>query len=628
MDAYLRKQLHENSLNFKTSLDRIIDKYSKLQHEDGGIEVDLDIIQTKTLEDYMRLSKIDLNKLESKSLDGLQEESLKEQDITISSRLDFSHEDGRSDKTSFISQFSGDDYAMAKSDSTQLTVSSLDESQRSFPEAELQPEDQDEELELTLRSHGSTLVELYPSMISRIEKAWHRKNVSEVADSVLRRYRRWRQQSNRSNLNNTFIVTLRHTNSNTKKMTSRTLLKKNFKRREKKHFTGIESASPSPLRTVSNLQEREARQQCLGTERGQQTRDKYQPILAMDLSGATEPQDILLNETFTVSEPTQTGVQPSTYSASPSRPCYPTTKASLDQSLWSKRLSLSAQSEQAAGRSMYAVKERPDIYGSPVRQSPSIAMKMTSLSGSPQSLSKSSRQYSVDSFSRVTTRPRSISVSLSSPQQKRCEDLRMLYPQNSNSLHPQLRSPQSSTAGHRRLCRQLSFDSLQPSFRVFCSPKKLDEDFKKLYHKFVCQNKSVFSDTPPCRLCGGKSEANKSNSASALAALALSPHRSVLRKRHRELEWNSQPQSKRSREECYTSSPGSKRHSKEMLRRCLSPSELEQAHDDLALSSSKHSMFQKVSTKKRLTDAPQEAWMLQGDRLESSVATSYSPGKW
>ncbi|KAK2811563.1 hypothetical protein Q5P01_000194 [Channa striata] len=375
---------------------------------------------------------------------------------------------------------------MAKSDTSQLTVSSLDESHRHFPETDLQPEDQDEELELTLRSHGSTLEELYLSMISRIGKAWHRRNVSEAADSVLRRYRRWRQRSNRSNLNNT----TRHTTSNPKQMNSKTLLKKNFKM-EKRHFTGIESASLSPLRKVINLQEEE-QQQCSGNERGLHRRDK--PVLVIDLTGASDPEDILLNETFTVSELTQMGAQSSTYSASPSQPRYPT-KIYSDQSQWSRRLSLSGQSEQASGRSMYAVEKRLDVYGSPVRQSPSKARMMTSLRCSPQPLSKSPRQYSLESFSRVTTRPRSMSTSLSSPPQKPCGDVRMLYRQNSNhSLQSQPRSPQSSTAeGHRKLCRQLSFDSLQPSYRVSYSPKKLDEDFKN----FTTRNAAYFKKSVP-----------------------------------------------------------------------------------------------------------------------------------
>lgn len=473
---------------------------------------------------------------------------------------------------------------MPRSDTTQLTVSSLNESQGNVSETELQPEDQDEELEMALRSHG-TLVELYPSMISRIERAWHRNNVSEAADTVLRRYRRWRQQSNRSHINNTFIVTLRQANSKPRKMSRKMLLKEDTP--EKGQFMGTEHAPQSPLQTVTNLQDWEAQQQSPGRERALWRREQRQPILAMDLSEASG-------------------------------------KASLDWSLRARRLSLSAPLEQATGRSVYAseatsLKERPDIYSSPVRQSPSKVRMITGFSGSPHSFSRSPREYSVESFSRETTRPRSLSTSLYSPLGKPTGDLRMLYPQDS-SHSLQLHSSQSAREGHRlRLWRHLSFDSSQPSFHVSCSPKVLDEDFKKLYHKLVCKNKS-FLNGPPCRFCAENSETSQGHSSSALAALALSPHRSVLRKRHRELGWDSHPQSKRSREECYAYSPGSKRHRKEMLRRCLSPSELEKSHYDFSHSSNKH-VFERVGTQQRSADT----WMSRGRHL--SAAESSGLGK-
>ncbi|KAM6938083.1 uncharacterized protein PEZ65_004438 [Lycodopsis pacificus] len=296
----------------------------------------------------------------------------------------------------------------------------------------------------------------------------------------------------------------------------------------------------------------------------------------MDLSGPSETfmtRERELDETFTVSEASLLGEQPSTCTFSPSRPCHPAAKGPIDLSLRSRRLSLNAHSLQADRCSTYAsetVRGRPDIYGSPVRQSPSHARMMTSLSRSPHGFSRSPRTYPGESFSREPSKPRLIAT----PPQKPAVPLRMLHPQDSHhSLHPQLRSPQSAAAeGRHGLRRHLSFDSSLPSFRVWSSPKKLDEDFLKLYHKFVCQSKSSFFNGLHCRLCAKRSEASRvlSSSSSALAALALSPHRALLRKRHRELDWDGHPQSKRYRDERCPSSPGSKRHDKEMLRRCLS----------------------------------------------------------
>ncbi|TKS81519.1 Galectin-9 [Collichthys lucidus] len=71
-------------------------------------------------------------------------------------------------------------------------------------------------------------------------------------------------------------------------------------------------------------------------------------------------------------------------------------------------------------------------------------------------------------------------------------------------------------------------------------------DFVKLYHKLVCQNKSSFFHR--LYLCQ-KSEASRGHSSSSLAILALSPHRSLLRKRHRELGWDSHHQSRLFRDE-------------------------------------------------------------------------------
>ncbi|XP_073332033.1 uncharacterized protein [Pagrus major] len=627
MDAFLQKQLQCNSLNFKMSLDRIAEKYSKPQYQDGGIEVDINNTNYRTLAGYMQQSRTAMKRLESQSLT---DESLRSQDITRDSQLDFTHEDVEADESCVSSvsstQFSLEDPGMASSHMTQLTVSSLDESRRSLSETELLPEDLDEELEMSLRSHGSSLVDLYPSMISRIGKAWHRQHVSDAADSVLKRYRRWRQKPNRSHLNNTFIVPQRQGNPN---KSSKMLLKETLNSPVKIQYLETDATPWSPLKIMTNAQDWQAHHQSPKRVRDSQ----HQPVLVMDFSDSSEtykPKDLSLNETFDVSE------QPSTY---PSRPFYPTAKASLDLSLRSKRLSLAAPSPQTDVCSVYASQERPDIYSSPVRQSPLKARVIAGLIRSPHALSRSPRAQSVESVSRVPSRRRSLSTSLSSPH-KPTVQLRMLNAQDSHhSLQSQLPSPQSATAaGERhRLRRHLSFDSsILQSTQVSSSPKKIDKDFVKLYHKFVCQNKSSPFNGAPCRYCARSSEANRGHSSSALAALALSPHRSLLRKRHRVMSWDCHPQSKRPRDEY--SSPGSKRH--QMLRCRLSSSDNELSHDCFSYSPSKHSMFQRYSSQQRSADAHQETWMSRGrdlsaaecsslgGSLESNMTYSHSPRKW
>lgn len=490
-----------------------------------------------------------------------------------------------------------------RGDTTQLTVSSLDESRHNISQMELQPEDEDEELEMTLRSHGCSLAELYPSMINRLKQAWSRHHASEAADSVLRRYRRWRQQPNRSGLNKTFCLPL------SQKTTSEERLGSPLKIR----------ATPESLLKIAT-----ARQHSYGRMR----REQLQPILVMDLcctSESTKSKGFSLNQTFNVSEREE---QPSSLAFSLSRPLHPPQELSLR----SKRLSVAAHSPQADGSSMYvrstsAGTERPDAFGSPLRQSPLKATVVPSLSRSPRASWRSPAARSVEGFSREPVGPRSMSDSPpSSPKML----LRMLCPQDSHlSLRSQPSSPVlASASGRHRLRRHLSFDSSLPTSRASYSPKQLDEEFIKLYHRFVCQNKSSFFHGPPCRFCARSFELSRSHSSSSLAALALSPHRSLLRKRHRELSWGSHPQSKRLRDEYYASSPGSKRRVKEMLRRRLSPFESEQPRDGFSFSSSNCSLMSRFSAQQH---EPQDTWLSRGHSVsagEFSDLGEHHPGSY
>ncbi|XP_034002023.1 uncharacterized protein si:dkeyp-117h8.4 [Trematomus bernacchii] len=343
------QRLYSNTVHYKTSLERIIDKYSKLQYHDAGQEVDLYNTNACTLERYMELSKIELNKLDSKSIEELREESISSQDITGTSQLDFTYQDGSADASCSVIHMSVEDDGVASNETTHLSAVSLDESQRNISFTDFQPEDQDEELNMSLRSLGSSLVELYPSMISRLGQACRRQQVSKAADSVLRRYRRWRRQSNRSNVNNTFNVTLKYTNRKPKNMTDQMLLEENTNSPVKRQFMVAEPTHRSPLKIVNKIQDWQVQQQSPRRER------REHPIVAMDFGPETLMQtESCLNETFTVSEASQLQEQPSIYMVSPSRPCYPAARASLDASLRSRRYSLSAHPLQTDGCCVYA----------------------------------------------------------------------------------------------------------------------------------------------------------------------------------------------------------------------------------------------------------------------------------
>nr|XP_057930227.1 uncharacterized protein si:dkeyp-117h8.4 isoform X2 [Doryrhamphus excisus] len=492
MDANILEELKSNGLIYKKALDRIIDKYSKLQCEDA-IEVALNDTNVEALGRFMKLSKKKIKSLESKSLSNSVENLLETQEASGTSRLELMQQD------------SGDETQISESVFSQVAVSLLDDSQRNLSEMDTLPEDQDEQLEMSLRSGGSTLSDLYPAMIDKIGRAQQRQHVSEVADVVLRRYRKWRRMPNKSGLNNTLNVTVRHAAKIHRRTTTKENTHKSIDVRERTNHT---SWQRSPMR---------------------EQREK--PILVMDLSSIQSPKpQSNLNETFTVGE------QPGLFSFSPSH--------SSDMTLRAKRLLLSGSFPPVSS----------DMYSSPPRQSP-LKTKLMNLSKSPQTFSRSPKSSCMLDSPRTPEK----FVLLSSPLRKPLVLQRMLHP-DSCLRSPQPSSPQPSTP---KRWRQLSFDSCLPSGQVPYSQKDLDEDFARHYHKFVCQSKSF--NGPSCRICTRSSEAIQQHSSSTLVALALSPQRLVLRKRHRDLVWESQSMAKRQ----HPYSPGSKRYSNEMLRRRL-----------------------------------------------------------
>lgn len=393
--------------------------------------------------------------------------------------------------------------------------------QWSVSTVDFQPEDQDKDLEISLRSNTS-LMDLYPSMITRLERAWLRHNISEAADSVLRRYRKWRHQSQKSHLSDTFNVTLRHCRP-----------------------TDMASESSLDVHLQPPLQ---AQRWSPGRGRSPQRKTQQRPVVVMDFSdnaGPFDPQNCSSDETFDV--PGQ-GELSCSYSVSPPS-LYPT----------AKKLYLPHP-------------DRTYTYSSPARQSP---------------------------FQKKPTSPWSVTRSpkVCLPQVKSPAAQRLLFPQEAPLDQALPLLPLSATmTGHNRLRHQLSFDASLLLDNSSYTAEDLDMDFIKLYHRVVCQSKSPFFKRFPCRVCAKNPEASNNRSSSSLAALALSPHRSLLRKRACEESLASSPGSKRSRDQSYTSSPGSKRHSIEMLRRRLSLAEPVQLRDGVCNSLTKKSFLPRITS--------------------------------
>ncbi|XP_038136615.1 uncharacterized protein LOC119780607 [Cyprinodon tularosa] len=472
------------------------------------------------------------NFLDSKTQPDLEDQSLNS-DTSSNSELHFPHDDDESENQSVYSTEFPEDHGADKA------MRLLDESCWNWSENEPQPPDQDGDVS----SQSYSLAELYPTMVSRIRRAWHRQAVSVAAGSVVRRYRRWRQRP-KGILNSTFDLTARPADGGTKVSSSKRLVREGSGSLSKS--MGIETMPHPILSTVKSLSPRRqfpGRKRRLSIVRHAHYAAVMQGLSKKSCKKSHFEEQIPIN------------------GATPSKRHCSDAESSMDQFFKRKGLSGSSQSAYV---STYVAEAPsvPYIYSSQDRQSPFKASRMGTLSRSPHAFSRSPNGYG--STEPMTSR--SPAILMPSPP-KRSAGLH--YPHDSS------RSPKSlphshlsaqRAESHRGFRQHLSFDS-SLSRPVSMSPKQVDEDFKKLYHKFLCCNESNAFNAPPCRLCGRSSEARRVLSPLSLATPALSPHRSNLSKWYMEESEESHPQSKRLREVTFTYSPGSKKQSNETLRR-------------------------------------------------------------
>lgn len=541
-----RQKLWENAQHFQRSLERIAEKYTKLQHDQEAIEVDLNDTPIYTLRQYMTLSKKKLDGLDSMSFADSQRESL--QDITRDSLLNGTCKETSED---FVATSLS---KVTRNDTSRDTVGPLDESQRNYSLQADQPEGQDEEMNVSRQSDGSSLGECYPDMVSQIGKAWHQQHVSEAADSVRRRYQRWRKTQMLRN--NTFHVVQRQNKERSRKE----LFGKPHHTLRSPVRSGssavVKAVLQSPVKIVT-ISGQKSQNYCSAVRRSEATAG------VMNMPAIYKESQRALNKTFAVSGPS---LRLSTFTTSPPA-LYSPHKPVQDLSVWMKESDMSPRCMQAACSSVHGIysspvksksykamltsrdifNEQSDISGSPMRKS---GVKLCASRESPQQspyahvASLKASPYIKQNLSKKLKRSNSTSNFALSPAKKPSVSRRMLeYPDQcvtSQQWSPQLITPRSR---HLGLGHHLSFDSSSVLFSCSSATtsKDIDGDFIKLYHKFVCLNESSLN-SPPCRFCTKNPEASRRFS-SNLAALALSPHRSLLRKRQWELQ--NYPHSKR-----------------------------------------------------------------------------------
>ncbi|XP_048832351.1 uncharacterized protein si:dkeyp-117h8.4 [Brienomyrus brachyistius] len=192
MDGYINLRLNENAEIYRNSLERIVEKYSNV--DGSGVEVCLQSMTCQTAvgivpwdsvhtEKRLKLLKVDQSWMSAQE---------RGKGSTGNAQMEVSR---RCDELLVSMDTSVGTCAESvlwdsRVNSSQLLSSSMSDSCCSQQGAPTQPEEHDEELERTLSSQGSTLLDLYPGMLSQMGEACRRQQVAEAGDAVLRRYRR------------------------------------------------------------------------------------------------------------------------------------------------------------------------------------------------------------------------------------------------------------------------------------------------------------------------------------------------------------------------------------------------------------------------------------------------------
>ncbi|XP_024277688.1 uncharacterized protein LOC112251144 isoform X3 [Oncorhynchus tshawytscha] len=526
MDDVVKNKLKSNAKIYSNTLERIVQKYSKLH--DNGTEVNLEDITPQEVRVCMVKSELELSKLGlSKSDVDLAELSLgdvseihRPQNIIRDFKMDISYH-----------QDDPDDDCVDEGAGPLVDNSKLNGTRSSLWGAP-------EELERSLSSQRSTLLDQYPSMVSQTKvnlQEWPAERLS---------HRKGTDSGNGQPSHPVLVMDFSSAGSSPASPPSAA----------PSLLSAPSFADSSPPSSVASL-------------------PSSLSSADSSLQESPEPEEPPLNQTFMVSMPSSptTRVRHTTLDFSPARSEDTFTAGGLSSpSLRKCALPTFPHPRFFTAVCPVVCMEMSSDYRSAVAQSPYRARLL--IWDGQRAASNAHHRSPKSGFAgyhqRNTVEPRSSPESSPSSLHRPLMPPRKPHHLDSCSRSQlKLQSSRSSSdhesgAGQPRLRRHYSLDSFSSSVSLLRnSDKQIDKDFQKLYHKLVCQGKSS-----SCCTCERRAETTRGTSSSALAALALSPHHSVMRKRRRELVQEQSPESKRYRDSSFAYSPGSLRQRVEMFR--------------------------------------------------------------
>ncbi|XP_048062361.1 uncharacterized protein si:dkeyp-117h8.4 isoform X2 [Megalobrama amblycephala] len=556
-------QFKRNDDEFRNTMEAIFQKYSSLS--DPGIDVCLKTMTCRTERGPVPID----------SAEGERElEALKTRVKADYSTREFEDQDNDQMDVSGFTEDDSDGSGQKENsknlwhggESLQLSMSLNNTTHGSLWGELSQPKEEDEELEKTLSSHGSTLLDVYPSMLNQIGEAYRRQHVTDTARAVVQKYRHKQRQAGPAHRNTSFKNRHNCTLNKTTDIsfTSQSPVQRNisncFKGNDKLQNllknkpkssslkNGSYEASAcffSPRRNcadVSGVTDESPWTDLHLTRKPEQNTARVIDFSTPPYSGSPSISDQSpdLDQTYDVG-PKSHAIPASSVFTSPrqSRTGLPiidqrgmsiiSRPSSLDKDCFRDRLHSPVSSPQRgltgvlspSGKSSF----RPSVLNmeiqlnstaSPKRRSPLHHLAHSEAIRSPYGAKQ---------------------VPLSSPR-------RSVYDRADQSLSKAER-PSHFTPSKRQ--RSLSGPQSTYSF----NEPQIDAEFRKLYHHFICRGTSSPCPSSHCHLCERhmkETSRSPSFSSSSMSALALTPLRAKLKKRQRQPEVEESLRFKRFRE--------------------------------------------------------------------------------
>ncbi|XP_065113126.1 uncharacterized protein [Paramisgurnus dabryanus] len=577
-------QFRKNDDVFRSTMESIFKKYSNLN--DPGIDVCLKTMTCMSEKGSVPIDSAEGEReLETLKIQVNTNHSIREFEDQENEEMDWS--EITEDNLTYSDQKENIESLWHGGDSFQHSMNGINSSHDSLWGVTDQPEEEDEELEKTLSSHGSTLLDVYPSMVNQIGEAYRRQRVTDRARAVLQKYRRKQWHSGVSNPRSTSLrnMTLNKRSplessftkqspgqqniSNCTKGSSKfeNLLNDKLKPSPLKNASYEASACfYSPRRNIANVSG--ISHESPWTELHFEKTVKQSPARVIDLS--TPPHSVSpslsdqspdLNQTYDVGPTvlsTSCAVPASLVSTCPQPVWQSPGRTAKSLSLVEKRKrSITPQpcdqlsSNVSLNRDCFRDRLHFPV-SSPLRGlsylSPSKRSNFTSMStlNFERQQSKSTAIHSPVQKSPLRCQAHSESqrspygkkeVVMSSPRHS-------LYHQ-SFSTAEKLDSPRMSKNQHSHSASKSAYLVKHDSY----GRPQIDAEFRKLYHHFICHGMSSPCPSSHCHLCE-KTSQNPGFSSSNMSALALTPLRTSLKKRRRQPEVEESLRFKRFRESC------------------------------------------------------------------------------